>query len=284
MTIDHDRLSRQIDEEAQRARTSELAPSFEQELHEAFAARAPRGAIVPRLDDLLLDVEERAFFDPAVPLASNRPGGAAIKKGLRTLMGFYVRHVLMQMDAFAYATGRALRAVAGRLESLEHEVDGVGPAGTHLLRDARDEDELPAARVEALWQTLLADARAAAPTPARRVEGDDALERLEHISDASLGAVMVGGDVEPRARGWKLRLVELVGRKAGPEATVVVVSTDPASWNGSPVVADLAPGRPFHAETWAWLLGREGFTDVKVARDDGPPASYAIVARRPAPG
>jgi hypothetical protein len=48
------------------------------------------------------------------------------------------------------------------------------------------------------------------------------------------------------------------------------------------VVADLALGRPLHAETWLWLLAREGFVDASVERHEGPPASYAIVARRPA--
>jgi len=60
------------------------------------------------------------------------------------------------------------------------------------------------------------------------------------------------------------------------------VSCEPEAWRaGAPLLADLAPGRPLHAETWVWLLGRVGFAEASVARDDGPPASYAIVARRP---
>jgi hypothetical protein len=58
-----------------------------------------------------------------------------------------------------------------------------------------------------------------------------------------------------------------------------VVSRDPASGDVDPIAADLAPGRPMHAETWAFLLGRAGFASVETHRD-GAPASYAVTAVR----
>ena len=41
----------------------------------------------------------------------------------------------------------------------------------------------------------------------------------------------------------------------------MIHSTTPESWlaGGSPLVSDLAPGRPLHPETWAHLLARAGF-------------------------
>ena len=130
MTIDHDRLDREIEEELRRRRAAgDLPPGLEQELHDAFAARAPRGALGADLDDLLLDVEDQSFFDTMAPLASSRPGGAVVKRTLRTLLGFYLRHVTTQMGAFAHATGRALRALAARVESLEQQLGGAGATG-----------------------------------------------------------------------------------------------------------------------------------------------------------
>jgi hypothetical protein len=92
---------------------------------------------------------------------------------------------------------------------------------------------------------------------------------------------------------------------------VVVLSSAPTAWARSldPVVADLAPGRPLHPETWAHLLTTHGFCDpvshaaagatllaaVPEATPGAPvlnanidrlnavlfsPAAYAVVARR----
>lgn len=285
MTIDHDRLDREIEEEVRRRRAAgDLPPGLEQELHDAFAARAPRGALGADLDDLLLDVEDQSFFDTMAPLASSRPGGAVVKRTLRTLLGFYLRHVTTQMGAFAHATGRALRALAARVESLEQQLGGAGATGDSLLRDALAEARTRSAEVEQTWRDVVDEVRSGGPSPALQVEGDDALARLAQVADASFGAVIVGCDVEHRAQGWKVRLVQLIGQKASVESVVVVVSCEPAAWpvGGSPVLADLAPGHPLHAETWVWLLAREGFVDTSVKRHDGPPASYAIVGRRPA--
>jgi hypothetical protein len=194
-----------------------------------------------------------------------------------------MRHVTTQMGAFAYATGRALHVLADRLESLEQQVGAVGPGGEELLRAARADARADPIEADETWHGVVEQARAGSPGPALHVEGNDALDRLGRLADASLGAVVVGSDVEYRPRGWKLRLISLIGRKAADGAALVVVSHDPQAWlaGASPVVADLAPGRPLHADTWVWLLARHGFTDVSVEyRDD--PSSYVIVARRSA--
>ena len=49
--------------------------------------------------------------------------------------------------------------------------------------------------------------------------------------------------------------------------------------HGDPIASDLAPGRALHPETWAFLLGRDGFDDVEVHTADAP-ATYAITAVR----
>jgi hypothetical protein len=194
-----------------------------------------------------------------------------------------MRHVTNQIGAFAHASGRALRAMAERLDALEQQVGGAGPVADARLREAVA-DSATSARVEEIWRDLVARAFADAPVPVLRIEGDDGYERLANVADASVGAVLVAPGVDDRARGWKIRLAEKIGEKTVPGAVVVVVSCEPDAWAdaGSPVVADLAPGRPFHAATWIWLLARQGFVDPAVERAAGPPASYAVVVRRPA--
>ena len=278
MTVDHDRLRREIDEEVRRRKDAgDLPAGFEQELHDAFARRAPRGAIEADLDDLLRDVDEQSFFDTMAPVASARPGGAAVKRTLRTALGFYMRHVTTQMGAFAHATGRVLHTLAERLEAVEQQV-GAGDVPAAV----RDALKGASAGHESTWVALVERELARARGPVLHVKGDDAVDRLSRMADASLGAIVMGSDLDHRPRGWKLRLVSLVGRKAAGDAVVVVLSCVPSAWSsgGSPVVADLAPGRPFHAETWLWLLAREGFIDASVEHCDEPAASYAVIARR----
>jgi hypothetical protein len=45
-----------------------------------------------------------------------------------------------------------------------------------------------------------------------------------------------------------------------------VLGTDPGAWglSRSPVQADLAPGRPLHADTWVALLQSRGFDQIDV--------------------
>jgi hypothetical protein len=283
LTVDHDRLRREIDEEVRRRREAgDLPPEVEQGLHDAFAAQAPHGALGADLDDLLRDVEEQSFFDSMAPVASARFGGAAVKRALRTVLGFSMRHLTAQMGAFAHATGRALHALADRLDALEQEVGSAEGAGA-LLDAARADARIGPIETDEAWGAVVEEACAGAPGPVLRIEGDDALAVLGRVAGASLGTVVVGSDVEHRPRGWTLRLIAAIGRKVADGGAVVVVSRDPESWavDQSPVVVDLAPGRPLHAETWVWLLARHGFTDVSVAHRDHP-RSYAIVGRRAA--
>ena len=48
------------------------------------------------------------------------------------------------------------------------------------------------------------------------------------------------------------------------------------------VIADLAPGRPLHAETWASVLEGKGFDVTSVVDVAAAPEvpGYAVVARR----
>jgi hypothetical protein len=80
--------------------------------------------------------------------------------------------------------------------------------------------------------------------------------------------------------------VRAARRVVEPGGRLVVLGTDPERWGGgdTAVVADLAPGRPWRAATWAHVLDDHGF-DVQVpasgADVDGG-VGMTIAVRRPA--
>ena len=53
-------------------------------------------------------VDAAVFIDPVVPVDSRRPGGTAVKRGLRSLTCWYLRFVTHQVSEFATGVSRAL--------------------------------------------------------------------------------------------------------------------------------------------------------------------------------
>ena len=61
---------------------------------------------------------------PVVPVESERAAGAVVKKGMRSLLLWYVGWVTHQMSQSASAVSRALHIVDDRLGELERQVEG----------------------------------------------------------------------------------------------------------------------------------------------------------------
>ena len=77
-------------------------------------------------------------------------------------------------------------------------------------------------------------------------------------------------------------LAEHAVRTVQAGGRVVVCSLTPAVWGEgvTAVEADLAPGRPLRAATWAAVLGEHGCDRVAVHELAGG-AAYVVVATRP---
>jgi hypothetical protein len=115
------------------------------------------------------------------------------------------------------------------------------------------------------------------------VRTTSAAEHLGAVPAGALGGVVLSGCVDREARGAQLALAGLAAHACAPGAPLVLLGTEPGAWDAShdPVVVDLAPGRPLHAETWAFVLGRRGFTVIGTERDGaGAPGTYAVRAVR----
>ncbi len=93
---------------------------------------------------------------------------------------------------------------------------------------------------------------------------DDVLGHLSSVADDRLAGLVLSGCVDRMSLSERRRLLTLAEIKLAPGGTIALLVTSPGTWDEmvGPVVADLAPGRPWHAETWAYLLSQLGFIDV----------------------
>jgi hypothetical protein len=131
----------------------------------------------------------------------------------------------------------------------------------------------------------------AAATSGVDVRADDAVAHLRMVPDGALGGLVLTGLIDRLPIGGVLEVADLAAAKLAPGGILVVLSSGPAAWQRSldPVVADLAPGRPLHPETWEHLLAARGFDAVCVERDSaggagatGATGSAATLAPLPA--
>ena len=114
----------EIAEEVRLRRASgDLPPRLERELDELFLAHSPVAGRGGDLGEALRMVDAATFIDPVVPVESERAAGAFVKKGMRSLLLWYVGWVTHQMSQSASAVSRALHVVDDRLGELQRELE-----------------------------------------------------------------------------------------------------------------------------------------------------------------
>jgi hypothetical protein len=303
----------EIEEEVRLRRTSgELPPKLERELDELFLAHSPVAGRGGDLTEALRMVDAATFVDPVVPVESERAAGAVVKKGMRTLLLWYVGWITHQISQFASAVSRTLHIVEGRIKELERkvEVQRVPNAGVVEFAAVHGPD--------AWWVTPAVDAVKAAPGRivhaasgdgwlVRRIvaaggdaygidprpdlveqgvltvsdlRGEELADHLRAVAPAGLGAIVLTGVVDGMASGERTQLLHLVAGTLAPGGVLVVHSVTRSAWDraDAPFEADLAPGRPLRAETWRQLLEQSGY-HATVA--DGPDdADYLVTGVR----
>jgi hypothetical protein len=257
-------------------------------------------------------VDAATFVDPVVPVESERAAGTVVKKGMRTVLLWYVGWITHQVSQFASAVSRALHIVEGRLKELERQVEVQRVPGAGIV-------EMPAVdRAESWWVAPAIDAVKAVPGRilhaasgdgwlVRRIldaggdaygvdprsdlveqgvltvsdlRGEDLADHLRAVAPAGLGAIVLSGVVDGMAGGERTQLLHLVGLTLAPGGVLVVHSLTRAAWDGeeAPFEADLAPGRPLRATTWQRLLQQSGYR-VTVATGPGG-SDYLVTAVR----
>jgi SAM-dependent methyltransferase len=303
----------EIEEEVRVRRTSgDLPPKLERELDELFLAHSPVAGRGGDLTEALRMVDAATFVDPVVPVDSQRAAGAVVKKGMRTLLLWYVGWITHQISQFASAVSRTLHIVEGRLKELERTVEvqrvpsagvvelpalhGTGawwvPAAIEAVRPVRGRILHAASGDGWLVQKIIAaggdaygvDPRANLVEQGLRtvsdLRGEDLADHLRSVAPAGLGAIVLSGVVDGMASGERTQLLELIARTLAPGGVLVVHSLSRSSWDGedAPYEADLAPGRPLRMDTWRQLLTHSGY-DATVASGPGA-ADYLVTAVR----
>lgn len=308
-----DQVMAEIAEEVRLRRSSgDLPPKLERELDELFLAHSPVAGRGGDLGDALRMVDAATFIDPVVPVESEKAAGAFVKKGMRSMMLWYVGWVTHQMSQSASAVSRALHIVDQRLLELERQVEVQRVPGAGIV----EFPELDGA--DAWWVEPAVAAVAKAPGRVlhaacgdgwlvRRIvaAGGDAYgidprahlvqavelgtldlreeglaEHLRAVAAAGLGAVVLSGVVEGMASGERAQLLSAIETRLAPGGTLVVHSVSRDSWESAdaPPEADLAPGRPLRPEAWCRLLEQSGYEAVAQVGRGG--ADYVVTAVR----
>jgi hypothetical protein len=310
--IDLQQVLREIDEEVEARRASgDFPPGMERDLDLIFARFAPATTSGDDLDALLEQADRGAFVDVDVPTASRMPAVSFVKKLLRKLMSWYLRYLAQQVSVFASSVVGALKLLGRRVELLEASTPGADPAvrgasrrvasppelvpfadqivdhlrgagGRVLVAECGDGElvrRLRDAGVDAYGCDPRLALTEAAALAGLEVRSDDVVEHLRAVDHEALGGLVLAGTVDRVPVGVQLALADLAAAVLATGGRLALVGTAPEAWGTttSVVEADLAPGRPLHAETWAHLLEERGFLGVE--RRDGQP-SYVVTAVR----
>lgn len=314
-SVDLDLVIAEIyDAVAQRRASGELPADLEAELDAEFANYAPNAVSGDSLSGVLSQADKAVTIDVDAPTAGRFPAGP-VKKGVRKLTFWYMQYLANQVSSFGSATVRALRMLDRRVTVVEQATPGASRTVANTL-DAIDPAPLPGPTVKAVVASLsgvrgrvlhtecgsgelvraLADAGldAYGAEPRRRllapalrdgleIRPDSATDHLTAMAPAALGALVISG-TDTRPTGAQVHLADLAARAVASGGRLVVLGSQPEAWAAAIpiVVADLAPGRPLHAETWEALLAGKGFDVTEVLDVAAAPEvpGYAVVATR----
>jgi hypothetical protein len=302
----------EIDEEVRLRRASgDLPPKLERELDELFLAHSPVAGRGGDLTEALRMVDAATFVDPVVPVDSQRAAGAFVKKGMRSLLLWYIGWITHQISQFASAVSRTLHIVDGRLKELERKVEVQRVPGAGVV-------DFPAAGGEAWWVAPAVAAATAAPGRilhaasgdgwlVRRMgeaggdaygvdprvdlverglvgitdlRGEDLADHLRAVAPAGLSALVLSGVVDGMAGGEREQLLTLIATRLMPGGALVIHSASRSAWDSpeAPFETDLAPGRPLRPGTWCHLLEQRGYEATVATGPDE--ADFLVTAVR----
>ena len=299
---------------AQRRASGELPADLEAELDAEFANYAPSAVTGDSLSGVLSQADKAVTIDVDAPTAGKFPAGQ-VKKGVRKLTFWYMQYLANQVSSFGSATVRALRMLDRRVSIVEQSTPGASRAVANAL-EAMDPVPVPAPTAEVVAEQLrdakgrvlhaecgegglvrhLAQAgfdvygvepRRRLLAPALRdgleIRPDGVTDHLTAIAPGALGALVLSG-LDTKPTGAQVHLADLAARAIESGGCLVVLGSQPEAWSAAVpvVIADLAPGRPLHAETWASVLEGKGFEVTSIVDVAAAPEvpGYAVVARR----
>lgn len=224
--------------------------------------------------------------------------GRSLKRLIKAGIGWYMGFVVHQIIRFGWSVSRLFHVLVDRVEDLERSVERVQdpgmPSSVVPRLDAARQWWVPEAlramagvggRVlhgecgNGTFVVMLTERGidAYGVDPDAQV-GRDALDsgvdlrseplidHLELVEPGALAGIVLTGSVQWLPSGDRRRLVDLLSTRMSERSVLVLQSMTPEAWStgSSPIVGDLAPGRPLHPETWIHLLQACGFATAEV--------------------
>ncbi len=308
----------EIEAEAQRrASSGEYPRALLRSLDEEFRRWIPDASLENGVEDTIRGIETAAYVDPAVPVDSKTPVGRCIKWVVRRLTYFYHRHVTQQITALGIHVTRPLRlldaslkSVNRRLAALEDRLDVGTVARSELIAGIADISsteqfgdalcehlESVSGRVlvgDVLDVQLLRSLRnrgvdvygvASTDTQVQEmvdVRQEDLFDHLGDLKNESLAGFVLCGIPDRGSINEQLRVLRLLLLRSKPGAAIAVIVINPNTWATQlgPVATDLLHGRPMHAETWSYLLAREGALEITIT-ESSDSSCFLIAATLP---
>lgn len=298
--IDLQRVLLELDEEVKAKRASgEISAELERELDMTFARFAPAGALEGDFEQLIERAESQAFFDLLAPNESARPVVPHVKRVVQKTMRWYLRYVVEQVTGFAHTITKAVRQLGERVEGIEQLAGS--PDSFDSVRALIDDEATDTWSEAVLGQMKFAQGRVLhlgcgrgelvralqgsgvdaygvesvqdmvtvgmTEAPVVDLRPDAPLEHLAKLAPSSLGGIVVSDVTNGMPAGARLKMLDRIAEILPKGAPIAIVATNPRAWESgveSVVAADLAPGRPFHAETWKFLLEQHGCTEIEI--------------------
>ena len=281
----------------ERRRSGVITPEFEADLDMAWAEVSPPGATGGGFDSVADQAARHAIVDYDAPIVGSKPL-RLVKRVVKLLTAWYMIFVGRQLVAFAGTSLRAMRILAGRVDSLErntpatdprmcsaaipvvHDLDlsawhntvvdavsRVGCPGRVAHIDCGDGAlvvALNAQSIDGYGTDPRPDAGAAADEHNVEVRRDTAVGHLRGLGNGTLRAVVLSGCVDRLSLGDQLEVVSAGVAAVHPQGVVILIGRNPDAWSGDadPLARDLVVGRPLHCETWTHLLTQAGMSDV----------------------
>jgi len=311
-TIDLDQVRAEIAVEVRRRRLEgDFDAAKERELERLFHQYAPVQGRTGALGEALRGVDAAAYINPLVPVESNQPAGAVIKKSMRKAGLWYAEWLTGQMTRSVSSIARALHLIDDELTELRARMDLVAVSGAPVIElEGRSGPEswwttaatAAVASIEGrvlvaacgdgwLVQGLLAsqvdaygiDSRAGkimeAETAGLDLRDEDLLEHLASVADDRLSGIILTGSTEALLPAQRRTLLDLLAVKLAPRSVVVLHSAHPDAMAGDalPAELDLAGGRPLRPMSWARLLEALGYSAMVEVAGDGRDALIIAV-------
>jgi hypothetical protein len=310
-TIDLEVVRAEIAEEVrQRRADGDFDAAKERELEQLFFQYAPMQGRVGALGEALRSVDATAFIDPRVPVESNQPAGAALKKAMRKAGFWYIEWITAQTTRALSGIARSLHLIDDEITDIRARLDLVTVAGSPVIGTASNASAWWAEAALAAFngpsgRTLVAacadgwlvrslvalgvdaygiDSRPGRITAAEiaglDLRDDDLLEHLSGVAEARLSGIVLTGTTEALLPAQRRNLVGRLDTVLASTCVAVIHSLHPDALDGDriPAELDLAGGRPLRPSTWESLLTDRGFTVTTQRSPDD--AEFVVVATR----